>query len=94
MTDPKSFWDKYRDWFFAAAVLLGWGINYGALTTRLQNDEAQLAETRAYVQGSLVPRSEQTLSNAEIKDQLKTVQQSLDTIENEIFQIQQKDMAR
>ena len=86
-----DFWRSYRDWFLIAAWLLGLGVTYGQLTTRLTNDEAQIAAQRTYISESLVPRNEATLSNTELQDRLKSMQQSLDQIQSEIFQMQQKE---
>jgi hypothetical protein len=85
-----EIWRSYRDWFLVAAMLVGWGVIYGQLTTRLANDEAQIAAQRAYIAESLVPRSEQRTSDADLQERLKTMQQSLDQIQNEIFEMQQK----
>ena len=87
---PGDLWRAYRDWFLVAAMLVGWGITYGELTTRLSNDEARIATQQTYLSQSVATRNDESQSRAELETRLGMMQTTLNTIQGEIFTMQEK----
>ena len=93
VTRQKSLadvWSSYRDWFLVLTMLVGWGAIYGQLTTRVADDEARISAMQAYITQQLVPRHEHDATNVELQARLSSMQATLNSIQTEIFQIEEE----
>lgn len=79
------WWGRMRDMAYLALLLIGWGILYGQLTTRLQSDENQIAGMQAVINDRMATEKEMTGVNRSLDD----IGHQLNTIQEQIFQMQE-----
>lgn len=84
--DALPWWSKFRDVVYIAIMLIGWGVLYGQLTTRLQSDETAIAQMQGVINDRMATEKEMTGVNSRLDD----IGHQLSAIQQQIFQMQEK----
>ncbi len=85
-----AWWSKYRDLFYLSILLVGWGVLYGQLTTRLAQDEAAITQMQGIMNDRMATEKEMISVNGRLDD----IGHQLSLIQQQIFQMQEKGGGR
>lgn len=80
----ESWWARFRDLVYIGIMLVGWGVLYGQITTRLSTDEAAIAEMQGVINDRMATEKEMQGVNARLDD----IGKQLHDIQNQIFQME------